>query len=295
MGIGRRTLAAAAGATLTLAASAPAWASAPDKPACVDAATRGQVYRDDQKFKSATEAFTLCSQPSCPPVVRKSCVEWLAQIQSRMPTLVVKVTPTPDFDVRLRIDDAAAKLDAPVQLDPGKHTVRLEADAHSPVVQAITLREGESRALELAPPKPVPTAERPERPIPLTFWVLGGVAVAGAASFAIFGLSAKSETDRLELQCAPACAPEDKSSAFRLAVIADVSLAVGALAALAASYVFFTRPWVYPSKANTAGAVWFRPRSGGAGDVPVWFRPRSGGAGDVPSVRWTPTGVGGSF
>ena len=215
----------------------------PTKQACVDAATRGQIQRDDGRLAAAFEAFTECAQASCPQAVRQSCVEWLAGVQAMRPRITVRLAD-PDDSASLHIDGSPAAFGDPVALDPGGHVVRVEAAGRPPFTEDVALTAGERRTIIVRrpeSPRPEP-AETIARPTPPAVWALGAVAALGVASWATFGILARSETDRLVAECAPACSIDDRDSAFRMAVIADVSLGVSVLAAAGAAYLFFTRP-----------------------------------------------------
>src|SRR5215471_12509421 len=97
--------------------------AAPDKQACVDAATRGQIQRDDAKFRSASEAFEFCANEACPAVVRESCATWLAELRQRTPRLTIRIAGADQGDVALRVDGKPAALARPLVLDPGRHNV----------------------------------------------------------------------------------------------------------------------------------------------------------------------------
>jgi hypothetical protein len=220
--------------------------SAPDKQACVDAATRGQIQRDDQKLGAAEEAFAICASASCPAAVRKSCAGWLADVRAKRPAVTVRLSDA--RPATLQIDGAAASFDTALTLDPGPHELRVEPENGPPVIQSFSLSAGEPKTITVSVP-PAATDQHPApgpietvRPVPAGVWILGGVAVAGVASWAVFGLLAKSETDRLVDECAPACSRSDRDDAFRTALVADISLGAGIVAAALAGVFYLTRP-----------------------------------------------------
>src|SRR5690606_34517065 len=94
---------------------APAAEAAVTKQACVDAATRGQIQRDDGKLTDAVEAFTVCTDAACPSAVRQSCVDWLADVRSKFPQVTLHLT-RPDASARARVDGTEASFDAPLTL-----------------------------------------------------------------------------------------------------------------------------------------------------------------------------------
>jgi hypothetical protein len=218
---------------------------AAQKKACVDAATRGQIQRDDGKLGAASEAFAACADSACPPAVRQSCSEWLADVQTRRPSVVVELPPAKaGADAKLFVDEQASNFGKSIPLDPGAHVARIEFPAETPFEQPFILAEREKKTLvaERSIPPPSKSLSRNERPVPLSVWLLGGVSVVGFAGFAVFGLQAKSDTDRLRDECAPACSYDARDEAFRSALVADVSLGVGVAAAIAAGVLFVLRP-----------------------------------------------------
>jgi hypothetical protein len=246
---------------ITMAVTTPVQAAdkdKPDKQTCVDAATRAQIQRDDGKLRAAVEAFKVCSASTCPVAVRKSCSEWLEEWQKKIPSVTVHSEDT--GATSLTIDGNSAPLDTPQQIDPGRHTVKVEYDGNRKPFQGdVNIQPSETKTvLARAHVDPPPPPPKITRPIPVPVFVLGGVFVLGVASWATFGLMAKSDTDQLEQECAPACKEEDKDSAYTKALVADISLGVGILAAAGAAYFFFTRPTKVTPVAPSSGSTSIR-------------------------------------
>jgi hypothetical protein len=244
--MGRRSLTTfAVLAMVSFGQGRPALAAAgPDKQACVDAATRGQIQRDDLKLGAAAGAFELCAAESCPAAVRRSCRDWLADAKSRIPYLTVHLADDSVQAASLHVDGAAASFDAALSLDPGRHTIRVEADRKAPLSIDVVLSEREAKTIDARfpvdrAPSPAPVTTRPT---PLSAKIALGVAGLAVASWATFALLAQSKTDRLKDDCAPACSTEDRDAAFRLAAVADVSLGIAVVAAATAVVLYLTRP-----------------------------------------------------
>jgi hypothetical protein len=248
----QRTLATAAlgfavaiAVALASSRSARAADATAQKQACVDAATRGQIQRDDGKLGAAAEAFVVCAESACPPAVRQSCSEWLADVQTRRPTVIIELPPAKaGTGAKLFVDGNARTFATSIALDPGAHVARVEIPTETPFEQPFILAEREKKTLVAERPIPPPSTplSRDERPIPLSVWLLGGVSVVGIAGFTAFGVMAKSDTDRLRDECAPACSRDARDDAFRTALVADVSLAIGIVAAVSAGVLFVLRP-----------------------------------------------------
>src|SRR5689334_3415815 len=78
-------IAAAALAALLMARDARADGIA----ACIDIHLDGQRLRDKGQLKGARQRFLACSAESCPALVRKDCLQWLAEVDEQMPTLLI--------------------------------------------------------------------------------------------------------------------------------------------------------------------------------------------------------------
>jgi hypothetical protein len=240
-------------AALLLVAS-PAHAD-PTKRECVDAATRGQTLRDDKQLSASRESLVVCSSAACPTVIRRSCAEWLADVDARLPRITVRVVDAADHDVavtRVRIDDIEGGL-SPTPVDPGVHAVEVSYRDRT-LTESVKVNERESRTVVIRLPRPKaeaspPQSIRPEpeepqrvadRSTPISVWILAGVGVVGLGGFAFFGLSARSNLDELNdprTGCAPTCAPDRTDGARRDAIAADVSLGVSVVALAVAAII----------------------------------------------------------
>jgi hypothetical protein len=242
---------------LSLCRGALASSPAEEKRACVAASTEGQIARDEGRLLDAREQLLLCAQDHCPAVVRKSCGEWLADIEERIPSVVVRALDASGqdlTDVTLTIDGKEVPLDGrPVMLDPGPHELQVTEASGVTEERKVLLAEKEKARLvnvnisinvhesqnpegSLASqdaPAPAPSEKR-EYHVPAGAWVLGGVGVLGLGTFAVMGAMAKSDLDDLEKTCSPNCSQSDADAGKTKALIADISLGVGAAALVGA-------------------------------------------------------------
>jgi hypothetical protein len=257
--------------------------------ACVSASTQGQVERDRGHLLAARAQLRSCAQPACPSIVRKSCADWLADLDSRIPSVVVRVIDPGERDLTeasVQIDGSAVVLDGrPVALDPGAHDVVVSAPGWPGVERTLLLAEREQARLlviELAPaPQPAPPprtevrpraapepvaqrepgrarAEKPFR-VPVGSWVLGGLGVVGIGTFAVLRVEAGRELDRLQ-ECSPTCDPAKSEPGRHLALGADISLGIG-VAALAGAGAWALGSWLWHDRRSTRVA--FTPTRGG--------------------------------
>lgn len=241
------------------AAVGPAHAAG-GKQACFDAYPAAQKLRKAGKLREARAQLVTCSQDACPPAVKKDCNQWLGEVTSELPSVVIAATDPSGADtaaVRVIVDGVvvAERLDGKaIELDPGEHALRFE-HAGKVVEQTMVIRQSEKNRTVTAtfvPPKPAPAAstsgpsepapssEAP-RPTPTAVYVLGGVGIASLALGTYFYFAQKSLHDDLAGRCAPACSPDDVSPLKTKQTIAGVSAGVGVAALLAATVLYVSR------------------------------------------------------
>jgi hypothetical protein len=246
------------------------------KKACVDQHEQAQHLRRAAQLKQARDALLVCTRDSCPSAVRADCLDWLDAVGRAIPSVVVsaRLGTDDELNVRLSIDRelVATRLDGkPIELNPGPHVFRFEINARDPIEQQVLLSEGErNRMVAVSFPNPKEASESSAvprasdgsdlanqyRPIPLTVYVLGGVALAGAGAFAGFGLSGLAQRSSLQSTCQPVCSTTDVASVRSKLIAADVSLGVAVLSTAVAGYVYFSRPTkVLPRQPGTARAA----------------------------------------
>lgn len=241
---------------------------------CAEQSERAQRVRDEGKLVEARSLFLSCAAERCPSIVSKDCTTWYVEIDARLPTVVFSAKDASGrdlTDVAVFVDgnplvktlDAAA-----MPLDPGEHVFRFEAPGLPPAERKLLLRDGEKRRLvsvvlePLAVEKEKPTkpvAPASERPVPWLSLGLGGVAAAGAGTFAYFFASAADRRDDLARTCAPACDEADVDSARTQLVVAHVALGVGITAAVGAivAYVLAPKQTTTPTEALLSRTIRF--------------------------------------
>ncbi|XYI03812.1 hypothetical protein ACMHYB_30220 [Sorangium sp. So ce1128] len=247
---------------------------------CVAAHAEVQKLRKNHQLIEAGRALKGCARSECPAPVLRDCGAWVEELEQVTPSVVFNVTSGGEQVVgsRILVDGQLVELSssgAPLRLDPGKHTYRVEHDGYRPVSRKLILFEGQrflqlSVALEpladAGEPKPQARATETYRPVPALTYVLAGVGVAGAASFAVWGMVGRSEQDDLEQTCRPRCRDSDLAGVRTKYLIADISLGVGAAAFVGAGLTYVLRPTkerpvvvsVEPSRTGVYGTVLFR-------------------------------------
>lgn len=252
------------------------------KATCVATYEKAQVERREKKLRAAHEHFVACARDTCPTVVRKECSRQIEEVATSQPTVVFSVKDGAGHDtssVRVFFDGAPI-LDglrgAAVDVDPGEHAFRFVLPSGESTEQRGVILEGEknrkieadfsagkTQALPAATePAPIEAEKKSTQPLsPLTF-VFGGVAVVALGSFGYFAATGKGAEKDLAGSCKPNCTSADVSPVHRDYLIADVSLAIAAVATVAAVWIAW--PSSAPQKTSSV-KLGVRHLSGGAG------------------------------
>ncbi len=151
---------------------------------------------------------------------------------------------------------------------PGTTEVVVETPGRPPARASVTVAAGEKKQIAIdagrPPPPPeepaaapaVPPEGNPHQALRTASFVVGGVGVVGLATFAVFGLMAKSTYDDLQSECHGPCTTDhdDQVSAGKTQqTVANVALVVGAVGAAAGVTLFVLgRP---PTRTETPTAA----------------------------------------
>jgi hypothetical protein len=217
---------------------------------CVDDASVAQKLRDNGHLVEARALFVSCAADVCPGLVRRDCIQWLAQVDERLPTVVIAARGKDGKDLagaRVILDGKPVppeRLGRSFQLDPGPHTLQASHPGLPSRDESIVLAErekGRSVVLVLeTPTSSVTTADaRPPRSIPVLSWVLGGVAVVGGAGFGVFWYQGMDEVSTLRSSCAPNCTADQIDDARTPLTIARISGGIAIAAAAGAVLAYF--------------------------------------------------------
>ena len=231
----------------------------PVKLECVEAAERAQRVSAQGLLLEARVALRACAREICPSAVRTDCQRWLADVENRIPSLIVRAESDSGEDVgghQLTIDGAAVAGwlgGREIEVDPGEHAIIVTSPDGRVASDHVVVPVGEkARPVSLRlpnPPRPVqpmdfapaPAVESRSRIRPFAL-ATAGFAAAALGSFAFFGATGTSDLNQLKRTCAGRCALSDINSAWDKLVVADISLGVGVAATGLALWLFVESP-----------------------------------------------------
>lgn len=259
-------------------------AFADEREQCVAAADQAQDLRDKGFYRRAREQMLVCSRDVCPGAVKRDCAQWLTDLETSAPTIVVsaKSGGSDITAVKVSLDGQPMtdKLDGkPILVDPGEHTFRYETPGSAPKEEKVVILVGQkNRVMSVVfapeapatppPQPPPPDAGGDKAPVPIIAYVLGGAGVVGLGVASFFWLSGLGDKSHLEDTCGPKngkpgfCSQSDVDSTRAKLVIGDISGGVGIVALGAAAYFVIARPRV-EAKAQMGWNVDVRPLPGG--------------------------------
>jgi hypothetical protein len=151
--------------------------------------------------------------------------ERLGALEARVPRVTLIVAPELPAGARLMVDGAAAPIPAKgaaLPLDPGEHTIALEAPGRAAERSTVTLAEGDRKEISLragaplapatsssAPPPPLKAASSPRR---TGGFIAGVVGLAGLAAFTVTGGLLLERDGRIRQACPnKLCSPEGRA------------------------------------------------------------------------------------
>ena len=236
----------------------PRRARADEKSVCLESYVSAQKDRRSAHLREAAIELTRCGASACPGTLRDDCVRWYAEVQAATPSLVISFTDRDGkdrSDVAVTVDGErrAGALDGrALAVDPGTHRLALMTVGGESFATAVLVREGEHdrRVIVQAPPRAAAGVSGGSRPVPPLAWTLGGVGLAGLATWGGFGLAALYAHPGLDTdlaRCKPSCASGDVSTVRSRFIVADVGAGVGLLTLAGAAFVLFTRPSATPA------------------------------------------------
>ncbi len=242
---------------------APALARADEKAVCFSSYVDAQRDRKDGHLRKAASELTRCGSSLCPGAVRDDCVRWYTEVQAATPSLVVSFTDREGHDrsdVTLGVDGErrATSLDGrALAVDPGAHRLIITTPRGEAYSTRVLVREGEhDRRVMVQAPAAYVSVAGSVRPVPPLAWALGGVGLAGLATWGGFGLAALYAHPGLESTlsaCKPSCSSSDVSTVRTRFIVADIAGGLGLVSLAGAAFVFFTRPSLRDRAGDSVG------------------------------------------
>jgi hypothetical protein len=255
-GVGVLFTATATAAWASEGPSDPAAATDGGGPDCVASAERAQVLRGEGKLLQAAAELRTCLRASCPTFVREDCAKWSSEIETSIPTVVLRAHDGEGHElvaVRVSVDGLGwlSMLDGLAKpLDPGPHRLRFERSGSLPLEEEVVLHEGEKlRPIDADwPPSPRPVTQG-GRAWP---WLLGAFGVAALGAGAVVSAIGLSDYQGLEQSCGRtrSCSPSEVDAQRTRLWVGNVSLAAGVVAVGASAWILLT-----PSPAGPAVRV----------------------------------------
>lgn len=247
----RRCLAVSA-CLLALLVSQPARADGPSVERCLDASEASIQSDNLQHLLQERVELTICAAATCPAEVRAECGRRLEQVRAALPKVSFEVTNeanVPLTGVQLRVDGEPRResLDAaPIELDPGSHTLVFEHAGSQPLSLRLTLALAEQRRQRIIlPAVPRAAAARsrwsPER---IAAVAIAGVAAVGLGVGGAFGGVALARKSHAQELCPrTTCDTQEGSQAWHRASTAattsTVFLIVGGVGLAVATTLWF--------------------------------------------------------
>ena len=231
---------------------------------CISASESVQDARRQGKLLKARDAVAGCMDVKCPAMIRTDCDDYSRKIETALPSVLLRVVDRAGADVpraALTVDGTPVALDGrALDLDPGSHKISAAAEGFAGETTEVVVQEGvKNRTVELhltaksvvaaagaaADALASPT-RKPSRSPSTGTWIgtgaLGVTAVAALSIFAGMGLSGNGRYGELEDTCGGRCVKADVDALRTRYLVADVSLVVGVVAAVAAGAVLVFGP-----------------------------------------------------
>jgi len=156
-------------------------------------------------------AASRASLPASDRETADSAAERAAELDKRIPRLVLRLQDEPPKDARVSVDGApvpASTTARPIELDPGDHVVAAAAPGMAPSEKTLTLADGggeTSYTVTFSPEAPVTAPSPPPAASSGSTRTLGWVALGGGAALVATGalllVSREGAIDDIETRC----------------------------------------------------------------------------------------------
>jgi hypothetical protein len=215
-------------------------ARADETETCIRGAEQGYQLKRENKLVAAKQLLQNCAGATCPSALAPSCVEWLAEVEAALPSVVIDARDTTGANVQnlaVFVDGKpiASQLDGTaIAIDPGPHQFRFELGGVAQTQNVLILAGEKNRKIAVAfagqgPDGPV--ADRAKKPRfsrapAIVALVLGGISFDVAAVTGIIALVQKAELDDVcpTRQTCPASAADTVELARSSSIASTVAL-----------------------------------------------------------------------
>ena len=207
----------------------------PAKAECFARHEEAQVARRQGHLLEARAWLRQCSSATCIGIVRADCIEWLAEVERAIPSVVItaRARGADLVDVKVIIDKqpvTARLTGAALDVDPGAPSSASNRRRGPPIERTILVSEGvKDRPIdvEFAPPRRRalprgPSRSRSAPPIRLRAGRHRGGGWPPSTTSAPGPLDAQ----QLETACAPFCRSEDANAVRTKLIVADVGTGI---------------------------------------------------------------------
>lgn len=227
---------------------------------CETSYEQAQTERLAGHYISASSAALACSQIQCNQAIVRECMRLYESLQQDTPTFVFSARKAEGgalIEVKVEMDgkQVADKITGRVMpVDPGPHQFVFIDKTRGKIETTETARVGDhARVIEATFPDPnakvVPagaaaggadTGAQKEKPkgVPAMTFVLGGVGVAGIATFAGLRIAAVGDYNHYNSTCSPECDPSKIDPVRTKFTMSYVALGVGIAGAAGAALVY---------------------------------------------------------
>jgi hypothetical protein len=276
----------AASIAFAVVAFAPLASADMTKEQCLDAHSRGQDAKEQNKLSLARKLFLTCAQASCPPIVQGDCARFADELSRLQPsvTFIARDASGADLaETTVYVDGelVTTHLDgAQHDVDPGSHVVKFKNGGKERLITVVVGGGEKGRAVTAtfagtassgavaasAPPAPSHAGARTTHARGAKYVLLGGaVLAAGGVTLTAVGLFTMPSTCTLSThQCAAPPGDPVFAKAHTAARYYDAGMALGIAggAALAGGLVWYVVSG-HTDKERMALTPWLGPSGGG--------------------------------
>lgn len=238
------------------------------------------------------EASTILHELEASPdkQIQASAKGLVAEIEGRIPWIMVKVHGPKEGEATILIDGKETDASFEVPIDPGDHVVRAEAEGWKPSEKQASLGNGEHLELELSlerdPSAASEEEEEEEKPAvvapPPSAWprpnlpvmIALGTGAAGVAIGSLFGILAFTSTSSAKERCSGNICPNDsetadaRDAAIRNGNVSTAGFIIGGLGVGTAAVLYYmtqmkAAPAAAPQKESATIHPWIGPGQAG--------------------------------